>query len=105
MVYVGIDIAKQKHFAAAMTADGEVLVDPFGFSNDSDGFRLLLSKLSSFDKSNLLIGLESTSHYGENLVCFLYDLGFTIAVINPIQTATLRKTGIRKTKPTRWTPF
>lgn len=98
MVYVGIDIAKQKHFAAAMTADGEVLVDPFGFSNDSDGFHLLLSKLSSFDRSNLLVGLESTSHYGENLVCFLYDLGYAIVVINPIQTATLRKTGIRKTK-------
>lgn len=98
MVYVGIDIAKQKHFAAAMTADGEVLVMPFGFSNDSDGFHLLLSKISSFDKSNLLIGLESTSHYGENLICYLFSLGYDIAVINPIQTATLRKTGIRKTK-------
>jgi transposase len=98
MVYVGIDIAKQKHFAAAMTADGEVLVMPFGFSNDSDGFHLLLSKISSFDKSNLLIGLESTSHYGENLICYLFSLGYDIAVINPIQTATLRKTGIRKIK-------
>lgn len=98
MIYVGIDIAKQKHFAAAMTADGEVLIPPFGFTNDSEGFKLFLSKLKTFDKENLLVGLESTAHYGENLICYLFDLGYRIAVINPIQTATLRKTNIRKTK-------
>jgi transposase len=98
MIYVGIDIAKQKHFAAAMTADGEVLISPFGFTNDSEGFKLFLSKLKTFEKSSILIGLESTAHYAENLVCHLFDLGYRIAVINPIQTATLRKTNIRKTK-------
>jgi len=98
MIYVGIDIAKQKHFAAAMTSDGEVLIPPFGFTNNSEGFKLFLSKLKPFDKEDLLIGLESTAHYGENLLCYLFDLGFRIAVINPIQTASLRKTNIRKTK-------
>jgi transposase len=98
MIYVGIDIAKEKHFAAAMTADGEVLIQPFGFTNNSEGFKLLISNLKSIDNSNLLIGLESTAHYGENLICYLFDLGYNIAVINPIQTATLRKTNIRKTK-------
>lgn len=98
MIYVGIDIAKEKHFAAAMTSDGEVLLKPFGFTNNSDGFKLLLSSLKSFDKANLLIGLESTAHYGENLICHLFEQGYNIAVINPIQTATLRKTNIRKTK-------
>jgi len=98
MIYVGIDIAKQKHFAAAMTADGEVLIKPFSFTNDSEGFTLLLSKLKAFDRKNLLIGLESTSHYGENLICHLYNLSYHIAVINPIQTSTLRKSNIRKTK-------
>lgn len=98
MIYVGIDIAKQKHFAAAMTADGEVLIQPFGFNNDSEGFSLLVSKLKTFEQDNLLIGLESTSHYGENLICYLYNMGYHIVVINPIQTATLRKSNIRKTK-------
>lgn len=101
MIYVGIDIAKQKHFAAAMTADGEVLIPPFGFENNSEGFKLFLSKLKTFEKKNILIGLESTAHYGENLVYHLFDLGYRIAVINPIQTATLRKTNIRKTKTDR----
>ena len=65
MIYVGIDIAKRKHFAAAMTADGEVLIQPFAFTNDSEGFSFLISKLKTFEKDHLLIGLESTSHYGQ----------------------------------------
>jgi transposase len=98
MIYVGIDIAKQKHFAAAMTAEGEVLIPPFGFSNDAVGFKLFLSKIKSFQKADILIGLESTAHYAENLICYLFELCYRIVVINPIQTSTLRKANIRKTK-------
>ncbi len=98
MIYVGIDIAKQKHFAAAMTTEGEIVIEPFGFENNAKGFNLLLSKLKCFKKEEMIIGLESTAHYGENLLLFLFDLGYPVSVINPIQTATLRKTNIRKTK-------
>ncbi len=59
MIYVGIDIAKLNHFASAISSDGEILIEPFKFSNDSDGFHLLISKLDSFDKSSIIIGLES----------------------------------------------
>lgn len=98
MIYVGIDIAKQNHFATAMTADGEVLIQPFGFTNDSEDFSLLVSKFKTLNQANLLIGLESTSNYGETLICYLYNMGYSIALINPIQTSTLRKSNIRKTK-------
>lgn len=98
MIYVGIDIAKSKHFAAVMSSDGEILVDPFPFSNDALGFQNFLSKIDSFDKETLLIGLESTAHYGENVISFLFNLGFKVAIINPIQTANLRRANIRKTK-------
>ena len=98
MIYVGIDIAKLNHFASALSSDGEVLVEPFKFTNDSDGFFMLLSKLSSFDKDSIIIGLESTAHYGNNLLMFLVPKGFKVVVINPIQTAALRKNNIRKTK-------
>lgn len=98
MYYVGIDIAKNKHYASIMTSDGEIICDAFPFSNDLVGFQKLLSRLNNIDKELLVIGLESTAHYGENLIEFLFDLNFNIAVINPIQTATLRKANIRKTK-------
>ena len=98
MIYVGIDVAKDTHYAAAMNSDGMVLLEPFAFNNTADGFCALLKKISAFDKTDLLIGLESTGIYSENLICFLFGSGYKLAVINPIQTATLRKTSIRKTK-------
>ena len=98
MFYVGIDIAKLHHFASVLSSDGEVLIEPFKFTNDYDGFQKLLSALNPFEKDSLIIGLESTAHYGDNLVTYLYSCKFRVCVINPIQTATLRKNNIRKTK-------
>ena len=98
MIYVGIDIAKLNHFASAISSDGEILIEPFKFSNDSDGFHLLISKLDSFDKSSLIIGLESTAHYGDNLVRYLVAENYKVCVINPIKTSVMRKNNVRKTK-------
>jgi transposase len=98
MIYVGIDIAKLNHFASAISSDGEILIQPFKFTNDGDGFQLLASKLESFDKDSIIIGLESTAHYGDNLVRYLVACSYHVCVINPIQTSTMRKNNIRKTK-------
>ena len=98
MIYVGIDIAKLNHFASALSSDGEILIQPFKFTNDGDGFQLLLSKLESFEKDSIIIGLESTAHYGDNLVRYLVACNYQVCVINPIQTSTMRKNNIRKTK-------
>ena len=76
MFYVGIDIAKQSHVAAILSSDGEVLTEPFPFTNDSKGFNHLALKLSPYEMSSTLIGLESTSHYGDNLVHFLFRKGY-----------------------------
>lgn len=98
MIFVGIDIAKLNHFASAISSDGEILIEPFQFSNDADGFQLLISKLDSFDKDSLIIGLESTAHYGDNLVRYLVASFYKVCVLNPIKTSSMRKNNIRKTK-------
>jgi Transposase and inactivated derivatives len=98
MIYVGIDIAKQTHYAAIMTSDGEILASPFSFSNDFAGFQKLLKHLDSLPQELTLVGMESTAHYAENLTSFLFIKGFQVCIINPIQTASLRKSNIRKTK-------
>lgn len=67
-IYVGINIAKFNHFAVAISSNGEIIIEPFKFTNDANGFQLLVSKLESFDKNNLIIVLESTAHYVDNLV-------------------------------------
>lgn len=98
VIYVGIDVAKNSHFASAVNSDGEVVFNPFSFSNSNDGFNLLLSKLNLQDKNQYFIGLESTGHYSDNIVSFLHSKGFKIGIINPIQTDSLRNSNIRKTK-------
>ena len=99
MIYVGIDIAKTNHYASIVNySTGEVLENPFLVTNNKQGFDLLYSKIKDFDKDKLLIGLESTAHYGNNLVFYFHEKGFKLGIINPIQTATLRKSRIRKVK-------
>ena len=96
MVYIGIDIAKFKHFASVVSSDGKVIVKPFSFENSRKGFMKLIEEIENFH--DCLIGLESTGHYAENLIFFLYERGYQIGVINPIQTDALRDSNIRKTK-------
>lgn len=98
MIFIGIDIAKSTHFASAVNSDGEVLVEPFKFSNNDEGFQKFIKTFSNYDISNCLVGLESTGIYGDNLTAFLFDKGFKIGKINPIQTDSLRSSNIRKTK-------
>ena len=100
MIYVGIDIAKLNHFASAISSDGEILIEPFKFTNDADGFQLLTSKLENLalQDDSLIIGLESTAHYGDNLVRYLVASYFKVCVLNPIKTSSMRKNNIRKTK-------
>lgn len=99
MIYVGIDIAKTNHYASIVDySTGEVIENPFLVSNDKSGFELLYSKIKNFDKNKVLIGLESTAHYSNNLIFYFHEKQFKLGIINPIQTATLRKTRIRKVK-------
>ena len=99
MIYVGIDIAKTNHYASIVNSStGEVLENPFLVTNNKHGFDLLYSKIKDFNKEKVLIGLESTAHYGNNLIFYFHEKQFKLGIINPIQTASLRKTRIRKVK-------
>lgn len=96
MIKFGNINAKFNHYVAIVDySTGEVIEQPFLVTNNKAGFELLLSKIWDFNKSDVLIGLESTAHYGKNLISYFHKLGFKIGVINPTQTATLR---IRKIK-------
>ena len=98
MIFIGVDIAKNNHFASAVNSDGEVLIKPFKFTNDEKGFNLFINTFKAFDLSDCMVGLESTGIYGDNLTSHLFDKGFKIGKINPIQTDSLRASNIRKTK-------
>ena len=89
MIYVGIDVAKDKHDCCILGSDGEILFSPFTFQNSLQGFDALYEKILSLtsDLSEIKVGLEATGHYHLNFV------------INPLHTNLYRKgQSLRKTK-------
>ena len=99
-MYLGIDIGKRNHVASLIDENAKDLFKAFSFSNTTDGANSLLEKLSAHtDKSNVEIGMEATGHYWLSIYSFLIEKGFTVHVVNPIQTDGWRKgTEIRKRK-------
>ena len=53
------------------------------FSNDVAGFSALQQWLEKQKVSAGHARMESTNIYGEALAAFLYDLGYTVSIINP----------------------
>ena len=100
MYYIGFDIAKENHYASIANSYGEVIQEAFLVKNSINGFNFFMDKLKekNIRISDCLVGMESTGHYGENLIQFLHNKGFNIGIINPIQTDALRNSNIRKTK-------
>lgn len=100
MFYIGFDIAKENHYASVADSNGDIIIDAFLVKNSFNGFEFFMNNLKEHNIpiSESLVGLESTGHYGENLINFLHNKGFNIGIINPIQTDALRSSNIRKTK-------
>lgn len=101
MLYLGIDIGKNTHNASLMDTTGKLLFKGFSFSNTTAGGEKLLEHLNKHAKeySQVCIGMESTGHYWLALYSFLFEKGFPIHVINPLQTDGWRKgIEIRKRK-------
>lgn len=101
MIYVGIDVAKDKHDCFAMNSDGEILIENLTFKNNYDGFNSFFNSISEFEQNldNIKVGLEATGHYSNNILNFLISKGFHVYVINPLQTNLYRKgLSLRKTK-------
>ncbi len=101
MIFVGIDVAKDKHDCFITNSDGEVLFKAFTISNNLDGFNDLYQKITSVmeNVNKVKVGLEATGHYSYNLLGYLIDKGFPTYVINPLHTNLYRKSlSLRQTK-------
>ena len=101
MIYVGIDVAKNKHDCFITNSDGEVLFNAFTIQNSRAGFDQLFARIQSVssDISKIKVGLEATGHYSYNILGYLLDKGLPTFVINPLHTNLFRKSlSLRKTK-------
>jgi transposase len=87
-IVVGIDIGSQTCSMCTLTPDKRQVIKPTEFANAPAGFGVLQEKLEQLGipPEQVLIGLEATSRYGENLYHFLESHGYQLCLLHPRQT-------------------
>ena len=100
MYYLGIDIAKVNGRYVTLDNNGEKFAKPFTLQNSSQNFNKLLSRFKEMklNPDNLLIGIEATGIWWENLYTFLTNEKFKVIVLNPHQTNKYREALRKKAK-------
>lgn len=85
---IGMDIAKQKHYAAIVDARGRVLKKSFSVSQSRIGFEqfyaLIQETMREFGKTEVIVEIEPTGHYWLNLAYFLEEKGIPLVMVNPM---------------------
>lgn len=101
MIYVGIDVSKDKHDCCILSSNGQVLLNPFSVPNNLEGFNHLYSVILSCEENveKVKVGLEATGHYSFNILGYLLEKDLLCFVFNPLHTNLYRKSlTLRKTK-------
>ena len=101
MIYIGIDVAKDKHDCHIVREDGEILLDNYTFANSAKGFMAFYESVKRMRKrkEEVRIGLEYTGHYSQNLFTFLKENKLEVVALNPLTVNMYRKTrSLRNTK-------
>ena len=99
MYIVGIDIGKNHHEASIVSPEGKQIGRSLRFATTHKGADSLMRFIfKNIGNSPWVFGMEATGHYWYPIYSFLKAKGYTIYVINPIQSDSLRKMYIRQTK-------
>jgi len=98
MFIVGIDIGKRFHEATIVDQKGSIIGKSLRFANSITGFNQLMETVRRTADNDVVFGMEATGHYWLALYTHLRNKGFTIHVINAIQSDALRAMYIRQQK-------
>ncbi len=84
---VGIDIGMESCMMCCLTMEKRQVIKPSQFSNDAAGFEWLFTHLEQMKSApqQILVGLEATSRYGENLYHALVKRGYRVCLLHPGQ--------------------
>jgi transposase len=84
---VGIDIGMESCMMCALTMEKRQVIKPSPFANKAEGFTSLFERLECLGASpdQILVGLEATSRYGENLYHALFKRGYRVCLLHPAQ--------------------
>jgi transposase len=96
MRFAGIDIASETHVVAVVDEASSVIVKPTSFGEDAGGYEKLLGLLGA--PGDLLVVMEATGHYWQNLFAALAATGFSVALLNPLRTRRFAGEDLQRTK-------
>jgi transposase len=84
---VGIDIGLESCTMSCLTMDKRQVIKATSFTNTLQGFDWLFERLEGLGvaPSQILVGLEATSRYGENLLQALLKRGYQVCLLHPAQ--------------------
>ena len=98
-IFVGVDIGKSFHCAAAINARGNVLLKPLKVLASGEGFTAFEGRLRQLgEKTAVLIGLEASGHYWMSLWRFLLERDWQVQVFNPVLSSKSARTHLRGRK-------
>jgi transposase len=87
---VGVDIAKNIHWARFTDYRGIPLGKALKVLNNKEGFENILTRIKDVckqhDLSNVILGLEPTGHYWKPLANYLVGQSIKVVLINPYHT-------------------
>jgi transposase len=94
--FAGIDIAAETHFVAVVDEDSGTAVKPTSFGEDARGYEKLLGLLGA--PEGVLVAMEATGHYWQNLFAALAAAGYGVALLNPLRTRRFAGEDLERTK-------
>lgn len=99
MFHLGIDVSKKTARYFILDEEG-IKVKAFTLENEKETLESLPERFESLSisKDNLLIGIEATGGFWENIYSFFKDKGFHIVLLNPYNTNKFREALAKKAK-------
>ena len=87
-VIVGIDIAKNTHWAGVILPNGKEIKKSFSFNNNKKGFESLVEEIKKilvmYNFKNVIIGMEPTGHYWKSCARYLKKIEWIkVVTVNP----------------------
>jgi len=91
---VGVDIAKEIHWARFVDYRGLEIGKAISFTNDRTGFESIVARIEETRKlktlrepfTEVIVGMEPTGHYWKTLANYLMKAGHRVVGVNPYHT-------------------
>lgn len=100
MIFCGIDIGKNEHGFAIVAYGNNNLQKPIIIKNNREGLEKALNLITKHEanKSEVVIGMETTGHYWKPAAYFFRNQGYRVDVFNALVSAKREQQNVRGCK-------